>query len=111
LQQGAFIAALKAKSETPAEVAGTFEAIYEYDTIKVEVQTPEPLIDNCGTGADTLKTLNISTGAAIIVSWDTPHAPIVCKVHLEPTRNLLGDQSNCSLIRTSAVAFWALARN
>jgi hypothetical protein len=40
-----------------------------------------------------------------------PHAPIVCKVHLEPTRNLLGDQSNCSLIRTSAVAFWALARN
>lgn len=68
LQQGGFIGALKAKGETPEEVAGTFEALYEYDTIKVQVDTPEPLIDNCGTGADTLKTLNISTGAAIIGS-------------------------------------------
>lgn len=68
LQQGAFIGALKAKPETPEEVAGTFEALYEHDTLKVEVTTPEPLIDNCGTGADTLKTLNISTGAAIISS-------------------------------------------
>jgi len=66
LQQGGFIGALKAKGETPEEVAGTFEALYEYDTLKVEVKTPEPLIDNCGTGADTLKTLNISSGAAII---------------------------------------------
>ena len=66
LQQGGFIAALKAKPETPEEVAGTFEALYEHDTLKVDVTTPEPLIDNCGTGADTLKTFNISTGAAII---------------------------------------------
>ena len=66
LQQGGFIAALKAKGETPEEVAGTFEALYEYDTTKVTVDTPEPLIDNCGTGADILKTINISTGAAII---------------------------------------------
>jgi len=68
LQQGAFIGALKAKTETPEEVAGTFEALYEYDTVKVQVETPEPLIDNCGTGADTLKTFNISTAAAIIAS-------------------------------------------
>ena len=66
LQQGGFIGALKAKGETPEEVAGTFEALYEHDTLKVEVDTPEPLIDNCGTGADTLKTFNISTGAAIV---------------------------------------------
>jgi anthranilate phosphoribosyltransferase len=66
LQQGGFIGALQAKGATPEEVAGTFEALYEFDTIKVEVDTPEPLIDNCGTGADTLKTLNISSGAAII---------------------------------------------
>ena len=66
LQQGGFIGALQAKGTTPEEVAGTFEALYEYDTIKVKVNTPEPLIDNCGTGADTLKTLNISSGAAII---------------------------------------------
>ncbi|UCF30812.1 MAG: anthranilate phosphoribosyltransferase [bacterium] len=66
LQQGGFMGALQAKGATPEEVAGTFEALYEYDTLKVEVDTPKPLIDNCGTGADTLKTLNISTGAAII---------------------------------------------
>ena len=66
LQQGGFIGALKAKGETPEEVAGTFEALYEHDTLKVEVDTPEPLIDNCGTGADTLKTFNISSGAAIV---------------------------------------------
>jgi anthranilate phosphoribosyltransferase len=68
LQQGAFIGALRAKPETPEEVAGTFEALYEYDTTKVQVDTPEPLIDNCGTGADTLKTLNISTGAAVVAA-------------------------------------------
>jgi anthranilate phosphoribosyltransferase len=68
LQQGAFIAALKAKKETPEEVAGTFEALYEFDTIKVKIDTPEPFIDNCGTGADALKTINISTAAAIIAA-------------------------------------------
>jgi anthranilate phosphoribosyltransferase len=68
LQQGAFMGALKAKGETPEEVAGTFEALYELDTLKVEVNTPEPLIDNCETGADELKTLNVSTGAAIVAA-------------------------------------------
>ena len=68
LQQGAFIGALKTKKETPEEVAGTFEALYDLDTIKVKVDTPEPLVDNCGTGADALKTINISTAAAIIAA-------------------------------------------
>lgn len=68
LQQGAFIAALKAKGETPGEIAGTFEALYELDTTKVDIETPEPLIDNCGTGADTLKTFNISTAAAVVAA-------------------------------------------
>ena len=68
LQQGAFIAALAAKGETPDEIAGTFEALYEHDTTKVDVKVDGPMIDNCGTGADTLKTFNISTAAAIIGS-------------------------------------------
>src|SRR5215471_1987803 len=66
LQQGAFIAALKAKGETLDEIAGTFEALYEFDTLKVTLDAPGPLIDNCGTGADVLKTFNISTGAGIV---------------------------------------------
>src|SRR5882672_6654738 len=74
LQQGAFIAALNAKKETPEEVAGTFESLYEFDTVKVKLDTSQPLIDNCGTGADTLKTINISTAAAVIAA--------ACGVHV-----------------------------
>ena len=68
LQAGAFMAALGAKPETLDEIAGTFDAFYENDTTKVEIATPEPIIDNAGTGADTLKTFNISTGAAIVAA-------------------------------------------
>lgn len=68
LQQGAFMAALSAKGETPAEIAGTFEALYEADTTKVKLDIDQPIIDNCGTGADTLKTFNISTAAAIVAA-------------------------------------------
>jgi anthranilate phosphoribosyltransferase len=50
------------------EIAGTFETLYEFDTLKVTLDAPGPLIDNCGTGADVLKTFNISTGAAIVAS-------------------------------------------
>ena len=66
LQQGAFMAALAAKPETLDEIAGTFDALYEYDTTKVAIDTPEPIIDNAGSGGDTLKTFNISTAAAIV---------------------------------------------
>jgi anthranilate phosphoribosyltransferase len=68
LQQGAFIAALAAKPETLDEIAGTFDALYEFDTTKVEIDTPEPFIDNARTGGDTLKTFNISTAAAIVAA-------------------------------------------
>lgn len=68
LQQGAFMAALSAKGETPEEIAGTFEALYQADTTKVDLDIDGPIIDNCGTGADTLKTFNISTAAAIVTA-------------------------------------------
>jgi len=68
LQQAAFMAALRAKPETLEEVAGTFDALFEYDTVKIDIDTPQPLIDNAGTGADTLKTFNISSAAAIVAA-------------------------------------------
>ena len=43
MQQGAFLAALSAKGPTAAEVAGSFEAIYEIDTCKVTPQTAVPV--------------------------------------------------------------------
>jgi anthranilate phosphoribosyltransferase len=68
MQQGAFLAALSAKGETPAEVAASFEAIYEADTRKVTPVTDLPVVDNCGTGMDTFKTFNISTAASVIAA-------------------------------------------
>ncbi|XUX01312.1 MAG: anthranilate phosphoribosyltransferase [Dehalogenimonas sp.] len=66
LQQGAFLAALTSKGETAEEIAGAWESIYQGDTVRVEPQTPTPLIENSGTGMDSLKTFNVSTAAAII---------------------------------------------
>ncbi|MEG0074661.1 MAG: anthranilate phosphoribosyltransferase [Eubacterium sp.] len=68
MQQGAFLAALSAKGETPEEVAASFEAIYEVDTLKVNPVTDFPIVDNCGTGMDTFKTFNISTAASVIAA-------------------------------------------
>ena len=67
LQQGALLAALTAKGPTPEEITGCWEAIYEFDTTKVKPHTG-PLIENCGTGMDSLNTFNISTAAAIIAA-------------------------------------------
>lgn len=66
LQTGAFLALLHAKPETPEELAGTRDALMEFDTVKIDLETPKPFVNVAGTGADQLKTLNISTGAAII---------------------------------------------
>lgn len=68
LQQGAFLAALIAKGETAEEIAGSWEAIYESDTVKVRPETTEGIVENCGTGMDTLKTFNISTAASLIAA-------------------------------------------
>lgn len=68
MHQGAFLAALSAKGESAGEIAGSWEAIYELDTIKVEPRTDSPLVDNCGTGMDSFKTFNISTAASIIAA-------------------------------------------
>lgn len=66
LQQGAFLAALSAKGETAEEMAGAWEAIYEMDTVKTFPVTPHPLIENSGTGMDSFKTFNVSTGASLV---------------------------------------------
>jgi anthranilate phosphoribosyltransferase len=68
IQQGAFLAALKSKGETFEEIAGSWEAIYELDTVKIIPETASPTVENCGTGMDSLKTFNISTAASIIAA-------------------------------------------
>ncbi len=68
MQQGAFLAALTAKGESAAEVAGGWRAIYELDTTKVVLDINDAVVDNCGTGMDTFKTFNISTAAAVVAA-------------------------------------------
>lgn len=68
LQQGAFLAALVAKGETVEEIAGVWQAIVAKDTIAVSLDSTEPIIENSGTGMDSLKTFNVSTAAAIVAS-------------------------------------------
>ncbi|MBN1324526.1 MAG: anthranilate phosphoribosyltransferase [Methanotrichaceae archaeon] len=67
MQEGAFLAALTAKGATPEEIAGGWEAVYELDTAKVK-PCVSPLVENCGTGMDAIKTFNISTAAAIVAA-------------------------------------------
>ena len=74
LQQGAFLAALRMKGETDDEIVGCFEAIIESDTNSVSLGEL-PVVENCGTGMDTLKTFNISTISAIVAAtMDVPIA-------------------------------------
>ena len=68
LQQGAFLAALTAKGETPAEMAGAWQAIVELDTETVTEDLGTPLVENSGTGMDQLKTFNVSSAAAIVAA-------------------------------------------
>ena len=74
LQQGALLAALVAKGETPEEIAGAWQAIVEFDTVPAAIASvagagPQgPLVENSGTGMDTLKTFNVSSAAAIVAA-------------------------------------------
>ena len=68
LQQGAFLSALTAKGETVQEIAGSWEAIYDLDTVKAVPDVPGNTVENSGTGMDTFKTFNISTAASIIAA-------------------------------------------
>ena len=80
MHQGAFLAALKAKGETIDEIAGSWEAIYELDTVKVKPEVSVPLVENCGTGMDAVKTFNISTAASLVAAamlrWPSMSGPL-----------------------------------
>ena len=72
IQQGALLAALVAKGETPEEIAGAWQAIVEFDTVSAAVASVSgprgPLVENSGTGMDALKTFNVSSAAAVIAA-------------------------------------------
>lgn len=68
LHQGAFLSALVSKGETSREIAGAWQAIVELDTATVADDLERPLVENCGTGMDQLKTFNVSTAASVVAA-------------------------------------------
>lgn len=70
LQQGAFIASLRAKGETKDELTGVTESMIDEwgRFFPHQVKAPEPHLGIVGVGMDSLKTINISSGAAVIAA-------------------------------------------
>lgn len=65
IEMAAFLAALKVRGETVAEITGAAQALRAHVH---GVPAPVGAIDTCGTGGDGAHTLNISTAAAIVVA-------------------------------------------
>ncbi|MDF9744258.1 anthranilate phosphoribosyltransferase [Natrinema salsiterrestre] len=65
-QIGALLAALRAKGETEAEIAGFAEGMR--DAARTISPGREPLVDTCGTGGDDYNTINVSTTSAIVAA-------------------------------------------
>ena len=70
-QMGAFLAAIRVKGETPAELAGAALTMRALST-RVEVEHAN-LVDTCGTGGSGTKLFNISTAAAFVAAAAGAH--------------------------------------
>lgn len=62
---GALLAALRAKGESPAEIAGFVRGML--DNV-APIHLEGPLVDTCGTGGDGADTFNVSTLVALVVA-------------------------------------------
>jgi len=65
--KGAFLAALRAKGETAAEIRGMATAM-RAAARPLEARFAGPLIDTCGTGGDGSGSINISTATALLLA-------------------------------------------
>ncbi|WP_247001121.1 anthranilate phosphoribosyltransferase [Halosolutus gelatinilyticus] len=65
-QIGALLAALRAKGETEAEIAGFAEGMRA--AARTIEPDREPLVDTCGTGGDDYDTINVSTTSAMVAA-------------------------------------------
>ena len=66
-QIGAYLVALRMKGETIPEITGSVRAMRSV-SVKVKLDTTEPVYDIVGTGGDGAHTFNISTAAAFVLA-------------------------------------------
>jgi len=66
VQVAAFLAAMRMKRATSAEIAGLAQSLRDH-AVRVETGI-DNLIDTCGTGGASVKTFNVSTGAALVAA-------------------------------------------
>lgn len=65
MEIAAFLVALRAKAESPAEIAGAAKVMRsKVNRVNVEID----VIDTCGTGGDGARTFNISTAVAFVLA-------------------------------------------
>jgi anthranilate phosphoribosyltransferase len=67
-QIGAFGTLLRAKGETPSELAALVRTMLSFAPEVPPVAGTRPLIDTCGTGGDRSHTVNISTIASLVIA-------------------------------------------
>ena len=66
---GALLTALRAKGETPDEVAGLVRGMVDAATpLTLAPEVADRAVDTCGTGGDGAGTINVSTVAALVVA-------------------------------------------
>jgi anthranilate phosphoribosyltransferase len=65
--KGAFLAALRAKGETPEEIRGMATAM-RAAARPLATRVEGPLIDTCGTGGDGSGSINVSTATALVLA-------------------------------------------
>lgn len=66
-QTAGWLIALRMKGETAAEIAGCAETMRRH-AVAVHPRRKTELIDTCGTGADRVKTFNVSTAVAFVAA-------------------------------------------
>lgn len=66
-QLGAFLTALRMKGETVEEVTAFASVMREF-CYKISPKVDGRLVDTCGTGGDKIKTFNVSTASAFVIS-------------------------------------------
>ena len=66
VQVAAFLAAMRMKRATSSEIAGLAQSLRNH-AVRVETGI-DNMIDTCGTGGASVKTFNVSTGAALVAA-------------------------------------------